>query len=315
MGKQSRLRAERRELPRIDTPLNGEPLRILRSVMRDIEKTTFALPRQCWDYLVEMMAHASGWKTDTNESGFLWDKIPTAEARLVDYCRVWNAEVEAAKNRGAPFSEPLGDLLMEAGADNKDFDQFMTPMEVVRATSLASIPPEGDPGQGMLTGMDPCCGTGRFVIDALVHNEHMMMRGVEIDLSLMRAAMVNLRYLARFTSLTIDKSKVGAISPFDEAAEETLRQQGVHKPRDDGSVRIVGGRGLFMHADALIADLTRDVNWTTGAWSWKPHRWQANLLIDPRFEFFGTWDQYQDANRIASQKAVPDFSMHTGVRK
>lgn len=322
MGKQSRLRAERRQLARLEVPISDEARRILRAVLRDIERSTFEPPRQCWDYLLELMAHASGWKTDTNESEFLWDKIPNLEVRLADYCRVWNEEVAEAKKQGSPFSEPLGDLLMETGAGNAELDQYQTPMHLVRATNANSIEPTPDefdpeamdPGL-MLTGMDPWCGTGRFIIDALVHHDHLMMRGVEIDLSLLRAAMINLRYLAQFTSMVVDRARNSGRppSPFDANARETLRQQGVAQSQPEGTLQVVGGRGLFMHADSTIVDLQDDANWMIGAWSWKPQRWQANLFIDPRFGFVGSWDEYKTLH--AQPKGVADFSMESHSRK
>src|SRR5690349_784792 len=118
MGKQSRLRRARHEMRALSGP-PGEPLRILRGIHRTIQGHCSESGRRCWEYLLEMLAHSTGWETESNESQHLWDKMAN-ETRWLEFLECWIAEVKQAKANGAPFSEPLGQLLEEVGGVNSN---------------------------------------------------------------------------------------------------------------------------------------------------------------------------------------------------
>src|SRR5690606_37196416 len=185
MGKQARLKRERREMRaemEMGRRLRDTPIRVLRAIHKTIQDHCHESPRRCWEYLLEMLAHGSGWKTDSAESKHLWDKMAN-ETRWVEFVESWLDEVEWAKRNRAPFSEPLGDLLEEILGVNDYHGQFFTPMSVVRLINELNltqgyVPPEpnGMPGRRIL---DPCCGTGRFMIDALIHDDGVLVHGVD----------------------------------------------------------------------------------------------------------------------------------------
>jgi hypothetical protein len=316
MGKQSRLRAlrraERQEIARDLAPNRGEPLRILRSLHRTIQGHCHENGRRCWEYMVEMLAHVSGWPTESDESKHLWDKMQD-EGRFVEFAHAWIAEVEWAKANGAPFSEPIGELLEEIEGHNESLGQFFTPMPVVRminSVNLGDIPSPGPSGLPTCRGLDPCCGSGRFLIDALVHNDGIMMHGVDLDLWMVRAAMLNVRLLARWTSMSVadpdDRLKplrratkfldqaMAALASPDE--ENPFLRLGTEPPQPKGEERvlIVGGRAVFIHGNSMIVDLDYTPNWACAGWSWKPHPWQWNLKMR---DYYGSYEDWEKAGR------------------
>jgi hypothetical protein len=317
MGHQARLRAQRRAELNGPRPINhGLAGQILRGIHKDLCNACGESPRRCWEYLVEMMAHASGWDTETNESGHLWQKIPNHE-RFLRFAEAWNEEVLAARDQGTSFSEPLGDLLQEIEGTNKNLGQHFTPMNIVRAMnamSFADMPELKDNGQ-VPVGLDPCCATGRFILDALVHHKTVMMRGVDLDLWLLRAAMVNIRYLAKFTTLRLkDESEIPL---FDKVSAASLENRGVDFTRPSPGIAILGGRAMFMHGNSLVVDLNFPPNWLCGGWAWTPMPWEHNLKIAPEFNFNGSWAEYEAQQESKNQRQLEskehgerfDFSM------
>lgn len=235
-----------------------KPVEILTGIWHDIRAVTLEGERRSWEYLVEMMAHASGWDTETSDSVWIWDLIPNHQ-RFVDYAMAWSNEVAAAKEAGIAFSEPLGDLLQMIKPDS------LVPMTEVRAINAKDLPEQSS---DTFSGLDPHCGTGRFMLDAVVHNDHVIMHGVDTDVWMLRAALVNIRYLFSHTSLHVKGPK-------------------------NGELLVLGGRTVFMHGDPRIVDLGHANNWLCGGWSWTPQPWEVNLQIAPRFGFKGSWRSFQ----------------------
>jgi hypothetical protein len=315
MGHQARLRAQRRaELNEGKQVSHGLAGQILHSIHRDLRNACGESDRRCWEYLVEMLAHASGWDTETNESGHLWQKISNHE-RFVKFAEAWNEEVLAAQASGGFFSEPLGDLLQEISGTNQNLGQHFTPMPVVRmmnAISFNDMPETKDNGE-IPVGIDPCCATGRFILDALVHHKTVMMRGVDLDPWLLRAAMVNIRYLAKFTTLRLrDETEIPL---FDKVSAATLESRGVDFTRPSPGIAILGGRAMFMHGDALVVDLDFPPNWLCGGWAWTPMPWEHNLKVRG---FDGSWVEFQAEQDKKEQRQLNakehgerfDFSMN-----
>lgn len=324
MGKQSRLRAlrreERRDLARQLPPGQGDALRVLRALHRTIQEHCYESGRRCWEYLLEMLAQASGWPTESSEAKHLWDKMAD-EPRWLEFIQTWLAEVEWAKANGSPFSEPIGQLLEEVNGTNDHLGQFLTPMSVVRVLNAVSMDAPGVPNpNGMPTrrGLDPCCGTGRFMIDALIHNDNLVMHGVDLDLWMLRAAMLNVRLLSRWTSMSVpdpaDRFKPLHVArrmikrfeqieaaadlknPFAMLGQTRPEQPDEHK---GGNILIIGGRSIFIHGDALVVDLEYTPNWLCAGWAWSPHPWTGNLKMKG---FYGSFDDWEKAGRPALQQ-------------
>lgn len=278
MGKKSRMKRARREAA---SRVNGEPLRVLRAIHSKIQGYCHESPRRCWEYLLEMLAHTAGWMTETSESKHLWDYM-ASEHRWLEFAESWIDEVSQAKKNGSSFSEPIGELLQEVEATNGGLGQFLTPMPLVRVMNEMSMrdkytPPRED-GCPSRRGLDPTCGTGRFVIDALVFDDGVMMHAVDIDVWVLRAAMLNVRILSKWTSAFM-------VNPDD-------RMTALDKETSSGQRAVVlGGRSIFMHGDASIVDLNFAPNWLCGGWAWSPREWRTNLKIKG---YPGTLDDYRN---------------------
>lgn len=324
MGQQARLKRLRREQRLQDVESSGrrsdEPMHIIRSLHRSIQQATSENGRRCWEYLLEMMAHSSGWQTDTNESRHVWGKLPSGDDRWRQFYESWADEVLWAKRNRAAFSEPLGTLLEEIQANNGGLGQFFTPMGVVRLLNEFNIPDEPLPASGIPTrrALDPSCGSGRFMIDSLVHNDNLAINGVDMDLWMVRCAMLNIRLLAPWTSLRL-KDRADILKPFRRGvlAEEFNRLSGerynANEPESrGGDALVIGGRAIFIHGDSLIVDLGYTPNWLCAGWAWLPKPWQSNLKIDG---YPGTYDQWVADGRPprgevpADEPVQFDFSM------
>jgi hypothetical protein len=249
---------------------------------KDIQNFSSESSRTCWENMLELIALSSGWDTTTNQSQHLWDKF-APDPRWSEYFQCWNAEVDYAHDNGGPFSEPFGELLEEVEATNENLGQFFTPMTVVRMMNEMTLPgsyvpshPDGSPGR---TGMDPCCGTGRFILDALVHDDGVHMCGIELDLWLFRAAMVNARLLPKYSSLRLTPG-AGGMKAFKSAEDED----------EAPGLLLLGGKATFMNADALVVDTGYRPNWMYPLYEWTPLPWQSSLKIEG---FDGSLEEYE----------------------
>lgn len=256
-------------------------------ILKDIHKTIMNYcgegQRRCWEYMVEMIAQASGWPTDTDEARHVAEKMTDSDwAKFIEFVEAWTCEVEEAKRSRTAFSEPIGQLLEHLEGTNKYLDQYFTPMEVVRMMNEISLPGDGVPlgpnGLPSMRGLEPCCGTGRILIDALVHNDGLMMHAIDLDPWLIRVAKLNVRLLSRWTSARMTHDQ--ALNPFSE--------------EEAGDLIILGGRALFMQGDSLVVDTDYRPNWLCAPWAWTPLPWRENIKIKG---FYGSLQQWEDAGR------------------
>lgn len=288
MGKASRLKRARRQ-ERLREQLHGPPLRrealsILRGIHQTIQHHCHESGRRCWEYLLEMLAHQTGWRTESCESKHLWEPM-CQETRFMEFYEAWIDEVQAAADSRTPFSEPLGELLELIEGTNEALAQFFTPMSVVRMMNEISMPERielGADGRPTRRGLDPACGTARFAIDALVHHPGLVMHCVDLDPWLLRAAKLNVRMLCKWTSTRVKTrdllKPLKGPSPFSEE-EQTI---------------ILGGRALFIQGDALQVDLEYDRNWLNSPWAWTPYPWQEHLKIS---DYYGTLSEWENDGR------------------
>lgn len=289
MGKQSRLKRQRREmrLQENGPPMKREAFHILKAIHQTIQGHCGDNSRRCWEYLLELLAHSTGWVTDTSDAKHLWDKMAN-ETRWSEFFECWMDEVTYAEKNRVAFSEPVGELLEEIEGTNDYLAQYFTPMSVVRVMNEITMPAgsceAGAGGRPTSRGLDPCCGTGRFMIDALVFNPGLFMHAIELDLWLMRTAMLNVRMLCKWTSLRFTLADM--LDPMDK-----------EEPSSGGGI-IIGGRSVFMNGDALVVDTNYRPNWLCAGWAWKPHPWQGNLKIEG---FLGNHNEWVDAGRPAKE--------------
>lgn len=274
----------------------GRATDTLREILFDLRKGSLAEPIKCWQWLVEMMAHHSGWPTDTDADAHCWELVPFAEQRLRRFAEEWNSEVVNARFNRLPFSEPLGDLYNEIGGPTQQ--QTMDQVHIENLQLLQNqfhIREEARRIGNVPSGMVTMAGTGRFVIHTLVYDDEIQMFLCEEDLWLYRAALVNIRYLAAFTSRIVPTiTATGNYATDPSSVATKLQEAGIplHERRD-GTV-IVGGRAWAMNADPCIVDMGLPINWEFGVLWWLPSpSWQYSKLIDRRFGFLGSWSEYK----------------------
>jgi len=100
------------------------------------------------------------------------------------------------------FYDPLGEVFTEAGLGGKD--QVLTPRPIVEfivEETIGRVLEEKEPDRLPIAVLDPCTGTGRFLIVAAQMygprlGHRLWLHGVELDLDLYRACLVNVRFVS-----------------------------------------------------------------------------------------------------------------------
>jgi len=134
----------------------------------------------------------------------------------------------------------LGELFERMECGNKHLGQHFTPRPVVQLMITAAMLKAPDDGARPITVLDPCTGTGRFLVAlaTMFPEKPLALFGIEIDLDLYRAALVNMRTFA------------------------------------------LGRPCFLLRADALIVDASLDSpNWRRYANLWNPPPWREMKLV------------------------------------
>lgn len=182
---------------------------ILLEMYRIIQHNTGKLPRACFNQLVRFLADCVRvHPLPREERGVAAQLLPLAKPFVEAY-----------------YEDPqdhLARLFAEKECANHTLGQIMTPRAVARymARNAIGVLQEEEKEQAPIRLLDPCLGTGIFLVEAarLYPRQYLLFYGVELDLDLYRAALVNMRlaafgrpyFLLRANSLIVD---VGADSP------------------------------------------------------------------------------------------------------
>jgi len=269
MGKQSRLRAERQGARQ----RAGRATSLLRELFQNIRNRSYQTSRRSWELMLEILGHYC----DVNafpegclsaDAKKLLPDLGNVDALIADYGAAWDEELQWSASGGSPVSDPIGTILEENDGTNEKLGQFFTPPEIVRLLSALTMGNRGEPTKRERV-LDPCCGTGRFALDALVHHPHVVVDNIDLDLWMMRSALLNFRLAPRFTT-----------------ARETI-------PSEDGSGRrhrqTIMGRARIIRADSLIIDADCIDNWRySGLWS--PPPWESTMKVRG---FDGTYEEFR----------------------
>lgn len=157
---------------------------VLLNMFDIVQEETMGTNRECFNTVVNILADAvevaplpqDKWMIGTKTLDLL---IPYAQA-----CRQH------------PF-DYLGELFTQRKCSNDRLGQIITPEAVVRSMTDLTIGVD-EPRDELLTVLDPASGTGRFLVDVATRyrNRKLALFGVELDLDLYRAALVNMRFFA-----------------------------------------------------------------------------------------------------------------------
>ena len=158
--------------------------------------------RKCWDILVEIIADHEGmivsdyddYSCDTDIENMIMKYKIAAEMDPWDY---------------------LGELFELEGFGSQRSGQFFTPRNVI--TMMVQMNLSGMKFDKVQTVLDPCLGTGRMLLVAsnLFPDAPLILFGVDIDLSLYRASIVNMKMFSKhpFGIACADSLKLESSSP------------------------------------------------------------------------------------------------------
>jgi len=157
------------------------PLRILYEIFHEIESALRYGASRSWDIMVEMLAMHLGITKLTRYLNLY---------RRLNELDLLNAYVTVAQNKPWDY---IGDVFIEQNLIG--LGQNLTPKVVVDFMIEMTLP---KPITKIQTVLDPCVGTGRFLIEAslLRQDSPLILFGIEINLSLYRACLVNMKMLA-----------------------------------------------------------------------------------------------------------------------
>lgn len=163
----------------------SEPHRItklLEGILDEVERRTGYSHRTSWDILVELLGHSLGLTTTRYRKLLLG-----LNGQIQEYI---NEAVEE------PW-DYLGEVFTDRRLGNPRLGQNLTPRFVVELLVKMTV---GEEKFDMVkTVLDPCVGTGRFLLAAsmLYPEAPLALYGIEIDVSLYRACLVNMCMFSR----------------------------------------------------------------------------------------------------------------------
>jgi len=192
----------------------GSPQKILAGIFEELVGLRFG--RQAWNLIVELLADKLR-PMEIKDHGI--SLLPeTKHKELADkFSEELEHYIVAAKEKPWDY---LGEVFIENRLDNPRLGQNITPKSIVDMMIKMTFPEEIKKVQ---TVLDPCVGTGRFLMEASLLNPKapLILYGVEIDLSLYRACVVNLSMFSNhpFTiicadTLRLDLKLSGCNSPM-----------------------------------------------------------------------------------------------------
>lgn len=157
--------------------------RILLTMFETIKKTTRAADRACFNQLVRFLADCARVHPMPKEDHAVADRLVPMIKPLLD---AWYDE---------PY-DYLGQLFGEKDCAMDEMGQIITPPWIVSYINDAVMEglDEEDEDRWKLV-LDPCTGTGRFLLDLVWRHRDrkLTLFGVELDLDLYRACLVNMK--------------------------------------------------------------------------------------------------------------------------
>lgn len=169
----------------------GSPKKILDDILKALRHTGL-YGRQSWDLLVELLAD----KLRPMElEKYKISLLPETKHR--DLADKYSDLLEhfIVLSREKPW-DYLGEIFIEERLDNKRLGQNLTPRNV--CDMMTKMVYAGEKFEKPVAQLDPCVGTGRFLLSATLMYPKAPLRlfGIEIDLSLYRSCIVNLALYA-----------------------------------------------------------------------------------------------------------------------
>jgi len=207
------------------------PKAALYAMLKEIEHKAYYGYRWSWEILIELIADHLGiisepWKYAFPGATVRYDNmikqgwIKQTHTQYPELAKYFNQTGLMEEYIAAAHRDPwdhLGDIFIEqdlAGKHNR-LGQILTPKNVVDLIIKMTLP---DKINDIKTVMDPAVGTGRFLIETslLYPSEPLILFGVEIDVTLYRACLVNMALFSKHPysivcadTLMLDPDKAG----------------------------------------------------------------------------------------------------------
>ena len=187
---------------------------MLYRIFRQIELKRHYGRMRSWELLVELLAK---WLVRNGDIGLSnigvikpFDGLSLEEDELYRHVKpLLKHYVIAAKNN--PWDH-LGEVYTEQGLVGPG--QNMTPKGVVDMMIKMTYP---ENVTKLSTQLDPCVGTGRFLFEAsiLMPDAPLVLFGIEINLSLYRACLVNMAMFSKhpYSIICADALRLGLVGP------------------------------------------------------------------------------------------------------
>jgi len=173
------------------------PLKLLYEMFHEIETTLHYGRHRSWEILIELLANWIVQKEDYSLGSLACKGFDGLELRYKDlYNKIneidlFNAYITALRNNPWDW---LGEIFLEQELVGPG--QNLTPKAVVDLMIEMTLP---KPVTKLQTLLDPCVGSGRFLIEAslLRQDSPLVLFGIEIDPTLYRACLVNMALLSK----------------------------------------------------------------------------------------------------------------------
>ena len=306
--------------------IRGRARSLLDELYESISDITSAPPEVCWKMLLEIMANESGvWMqhggtiSPATRGVYMSLRGSYLTRLLREYLISLRREMEEAQREGGPIIDPVGQLLEDKTAEP---GQLFTPTATVRIEALGQGLDDRTPHDFRAAAdlpkkkvFDASCGTSRTLIDALVYGRDTIAFGVDLDIWMVRASIVNYRYLSTYTtSFYPDPAEKTGRAGLDDGARDELLQIGMPHPsiemRNGGCV-VMGGRSMVLWGNAQMIDTLHPWNWGFHD-MWSPPRWEEMLKAA---NYNGTVAQWRAANRKEAERRDEEAAERKGKLK
>lgn len=175
--------------------------RILETMFEIVKAETRGTDRECFNQLVRFLADCGRVHPMPEADHAVADRLIPMTKPLLE------AWYEAPRDY-------LGQLFSERDCAQEDMGQLLTPPWIVSYMNDAVLEGLEEEEERWKLVLDPCTGTGRFLLDLVWRHgdEKLMLYGAELDLDLYRACLVNMRlhalarpyFILRANALIVD---------------------------------------------------------------------------------------------------------------
>jgi hypothetical protein len=194
---------------------------------------------------------------------------------------------QLVKTMSETDADVLGDLF-QGSITYGEAGQYFTPECVTKLLAQMSIDPDARPENGKpILVNDPCCGTGRMLLEASNINPHVELVGQDIDARCTKITAINLGLRGRYGWVLCGNSLSGEMkfayrigSFFHESP--TGRRRGVIRdvPPEQTPVSVLAARTRRQTSDLLPEELTEKPSDLDGPTIVEVPQWLARL--EPR---------------------------------